>query len=244
MVEGLCASDGRDKFGGALLALLAETQPPTSTSIRISRAALSLSSMPSAPVTPSSIAGFDVLTLSLPPLPSFPAPAFHYLYLAPHEPKIPTPTAARSLFLVNVPFDATKAHIKHLFSTQLGLSHGRIEDVHFEADKKRAIADDGSSMNPPTNEKRGKKRKRIFTNGLIEDEEGAGLPTSWDRKLQPVGGTATVLFVDRASMEAALKEARKKCKEKDEIMWTSGVEEKLPQLGSSSKPRIRGKIPF
>ena len=201
--------------------------------------------MPSAQATPSSIAGFIVLTLSLPPLPSFPAPAFHYLYLAPHEPKIPTPTAARSLFLVNVPFDATEAHIKHLFSTQLGLSRGRIEDVHFEADRKRATADDGSSMNPPTDARKGKKRKRIFTNNnSIEDEEGAALPTSWDRKLQPVGGTATVLFVDRASMEAVLKEARKKRKEGDEIIWTSGAEEKLPKLGSSSKSIIRREILF
>ena len=200
--------------------------------------------MQSARATPSSIAGFTVLEISLPPLPSFPAPAFHYLYLAPHEPKIPTPTAARSLFLVNVPFDATTAHIKHLFSTQLGLSQGRIEDVHFEADKKRAIADESPSMTRPTDERRGKKRKRTFTNSSIEDEEGASLPTSWDRKLQPVGGTATVLFVDRASMEAALKEARKKRKEGDEILWTSGVEEKLPKLGSSSKPNIRGENLF
>lgn len=201
--------------------------------------------MPSAQATPSSIGGFIVLTLSLPPLPSFPTLASHYLYLAPHEPKLPTPTAARSLFLVNVPFDATEAHIKHLFSTQLGLSHGRIENVYFEADKKRAIADDDSSlMNPPTNERRGKKRKRVFTNGSFEDEEGAALPTSWDRKLQPIGGTATVLFVDRASMEAVLKEAKKKRKEGDEILWGSGVEEKLPKLGSSSKPSIRVEIPF
>ena len=199
--------------------------------------------MPSAQATPSSIAGFIVLTLSLPPLPSFPVPASHYLYLAPHEPKIPTPTAARSLFLVNVPFDATKAHIKHLFSTQLGLSQGRIEDVHFEADKKQAIAEDGSSTNPPSHERRGKKRKRIFTSGPIEDEEGAGLPTTWDRKLQPMGGTATVLFVDRASMEAVLKEARKKRKEGDGIPWTCEVEEKLPKLGSSRKPSVRREIP-
>ena len=209
----------------------------------IGRAALNISSMPSAQATPSSIAGFIVLTLSLPPLPSFPVPASHYLYLAPHEPKIPTPTAARSLFLVNVPFDATKAHIKHLFSTQLGLSQGRIEDVHFEADKKQAIAEDGSSTNPPSHERRGKKRKRIFTSGPIEDEEGAGLPTTWDRKLQPMGGTATVLFVDRASMEAVLKEARKKRKEGDGIPWTCEVEEKLPKLGSSRKPSVRREIP-
>ena len=116
--------------------------------------------------------------------------------------------------------------------------------MHFEADKKPEIADDSSLVKPPTSERRGKKRKRIFTTGSIEDEEGAALPTSWDRKLQPVGGTATVLFVDRASMEAALKAAKRKRKEGDEILWGSGVEEKLPKLGSSSKLSILVETPF
>lgn len=167
-------------------------------------------------------------------------PTSHYLYLAPHEPKIPTENAARSLFLVNVPLDATEAHIKHLFSTQLGLSHGRIEDVHFEADRKRASTDIGAGMNHPSSERRGKKRKRVSMNGPIEEEEGVGLPASWDRKLQRNGGTATVVFVDRASMAAVLKEATKKRKEGRDIVWGNGVEEKLPRLGSSSKhdPRL------
>ena len=189
--------------------------------------------MSSAQSTPSSIGGYTILTLSLPVLPSFPTPAFHYLYLAPHEPKIPVPTAARTLFLVNVPFDATEAHIKHLFSTQLGLSHGRIEDVHFEADKKPATGDDSAMLNPATSAKNSKKRKRVTTHGPIEEEEGASLPTTWDRKLQRNGGTATVLFVDRASMEAVIKEVKRTQKEEREILWGSGVEEKLPKLGSS-----------
>lgn len=198
-----------------------------------SQVAVAVTGMPSAQIMQSSIGGYTILTLSLPPLPSFPIPAFHYLYLAPHEPKIPVPTAARTLFLVNVPFDATEAHIKHLFSTQLGLSHGRIENVHFEADKKPAISDDSAMLNPVTSNRKGKKRKRVTTTGPIEEEEGASLPTSWDRKLQRNGGTATVIFVDRASMEAVIREVKRKQKEGREILWGSGIEEKLPQLGSA-----------
>ena len=189
----------------------------------------------SAQSVPSSIAGYTVLTLLLPRLPSFPDPAFHHLYLAPHEPKIPTPTAPRSLFLVNVPFDATEAHIKHLFSTQLYLSHGRIEDVEFEAEKKRENGHDSFTPQPSTKAKGGQKRKRVHVNGAIEDEECARLPSTWDRKLQRPGGTAVVLFVDRASRDAVIKEAKRS---KKEILWGDGIEQKLPQLGSASKSMI------
>ena len=191
--------------------------------------------MPSDRSVPSSIGGFTVLPLSLPPLPSFATPATHYLYVAPHEPKIPTPTAARSLFLVNVPFDATEAHIKHLFSSQLALSHGRIEDVRFEADKKREKYVSGVVVQPAVQSKRGKKRKRASEDIPIDEEEGTALPSVWDRRLQRNGGTAVVLFIDRASMETALKEVKKKHKAGNDIVWGDGVEEKLPKLGSASK---------
>ena len=192
---------------------------------------------------PTSIGGYVVLPLSLPPIPSFPTPTTHYLYLAPHEPRIPSPTASRSLFLVNVPFDATEAHIKHLFSSQLALSHGRVEDVQFEAYQKRGYHGDGAVVQPAQEEKRGKKRKRVTQAGPIEDEEDAALPETWDRKLQFNGGTAVVLFVDKASMNAALKEARKKRKEGRQIVWGEGIEEKLPKLGSTSKCGMRAE-PF
>ena len=189
---------------------------------------------------PSKITGYTILALSLPPLASCPFSAYHYLYLAPHEPRIPSATAARSLFLVNIPLDATEAHIKHLFSSQLGLSHGRIEDVHFESHKKSVGPDDGMSPQPSTHENRGKKRKRIHVNSPIDEEEAARLPTTWDRDLQPNGGTAVVIFVDRASMEAVLRETKRKRKDRKEIVWGDGIEDKLPKLGSSSMTEIEG----
>src|SRR5699024_6384979 len=54
------------------------------------------------------IAGYTVLPVQLPPTPAFPKPATHYLYLRPHEPRIPDPDSPRSLFIVNTPIDTTE----------------------------------------------------------------------------------------------------------------------------------------
>lgn len=183
--------------------------------------------------TPLHIAGYAIFPLSLPPLPSFPTAATHYLYLAPHQPKIPTATASRSLFLVNVPFDATEIHIKHLLSAQIGLPVGRIEDVQFESQRKSGPAGDSLSIQKPA--KMGKKRKRGSDRDYLADMEGAALPSVWDRELQTKGLTAVVMFVDRASMDAALKAVKAARKEKIEPVWGEGVDSKVPALGSASK---------
>ena len=189
--------------------------------------------MDSVDVVPTNIAGYHVLPLRLPPLPAWPKPATHYLYLIPHDPKIPTASAARSIFAVNVPFDATDTHMKHLFSTQLDLSHGRIEDVQFAPRKGRELNDE-PPMPPAPTEKGGKKRKRLSDAGAIEEIEGTALPPIWDRDLQSNGGTAIVVFVDRASMDAALKAVRKALKNQREIVWGEGIGDAVPDLGSAS----------
>lgn len=190
--------------------------------------------MPSSTKIPLQIAGYNVLPLSLPPLPSFPQAATHYLYLVPHQPKIPTPTASRALFLVNVPFDATEIHIKHLFSAQIGLPAGRIEDVQFERQRRKANGMDEASGTKAFQTKKSKKRKRGSSGGIIEDMEGAALPSVWDRDLQTNGLTAVVSFVDRASMDAALKAVRSIRKEQREPIWGKGLEGEVPALGSAS----------
>lgn len=183
---------------------------------------------------PLEIAGYTIFLLSLPPLPSFPEAATHYLYLAPHQPRIPTPTASRSLFLVNIPFDSTEIHIKHLFSTQIGLPAGRIENVQFEGQRRKG----GGTHEPPSSEAsqdtKSKKRKRGKSGGMLEGIEGTVLPSVWDRDLQTNGLTAVVLFVDRASMEAALKAVKVIRKERREPVWGEGLEGKVPALGSAS----------
>ena len=181
-------------------------------------------------VSPSEIAGYTVLPLSLPPLPSFPTPATHYLYLAPHQPKIPTPTAARSLFLVNVPFDSTEFHIKELFSTQLGLPAGRIEDVEFEGQRRKASAN-GIFQSSNKTLKNSKKRKRANESDHIQNIDVTALPPTWDRELQTNGRTAVVLFVDRASTDTALKAVKLLRKQEIKPVWGEGVEANLPPLG-------------
>lgn len=189
--------------------------------------------MPSSTKIPLQIAGYSVLPLSLPPLPSFPQAATHYLYLAPHQPKIPTHTASRSLFLVNVPLDSTELHIKHLFSAQIGLPAGRIEDVQFGGHRNKGSGMDEASATRVTQTKKSKKRKRGSSRGVIEDIEGASLPSVWDRELQTNGLTAVVLFVDRASMDAALKSVKSTRKESREPVWGEGLDGKVPALGSA-----------
>lgn len=183
---------------------------------------------------PLQIAGYHIMPIALPSLPSYPTAATHYLYLAPHQPKIPIPTASRSLFLVNVPLDSTEIHLKHLLSAQIELPVGRIEEVQFEGQRKSStVATEASANERPM--KKGKKRKRGSEGGAIDNIEEAALPPVWDRELQTNGLTAVVIFVDRASMDAALKAVKALRKDKREPVWVEGLDSKVPKLGSESK---------
>ncbi|KAI5288783.1 Ribosomal RNA-processing protein 7 [Ascosphaera aggregata] len=181
---------------------------------------------------PRTIADYIVLPIGLPSLPSFPEAAAHYLYLRPHEPKVPSPDSARSLFLVNVPTTSTEAHFKHLFGSQL--SSGRVERVEFhDAPSKSKKHNPGMRV-----KKQSKKRKRNNNETLDELQETLDtitLPSPWDRELQGSGSHAVAVFVDRASMEASLKAAEKASKSKTPlIIWGEGVEstDKVEPLGS------------
>ncbi|KAL8920572.1 MAG: hypothetical protein Q9208_006194 [Pyrenodesmia sp. 3 TL-2023] len=180
--------------------------------------------------TPSEISGYRILPLSLAPLPSYPIPATHYIYLRPHQPKIPTPTAARSLFLVNVPFDATELHIKNLLSIQVGLPHGRIEEIQFAGSKSRVERVEDAPTKPG-NGKQGKKRKRGQEPGPTEEVNGTALPAVWDRELRKTGLTAVAVFVDRPSMDAAFKAVKRIRKDGTAPVWGEGSEGKVPALG-------------
>ncbi|WEW59862.1 hypothetical protein PRK78_005343 [Emydomyces testavorans] len=177
---------------------------------------------------PLSLSGFTVLPLELPPLPSLPKPATHFLYLQPHQPRIPDPDSPRSLFIVNVPVTSTVTHFKHIFGTQL--SAGRVELVKFhDAPGKRSGPLVEPTPKPSLN--RGKKRKRETANDLETKLESIRLPQTWDRELQTPGAHAVVVFVDKPSMEASLKAAKKAAKSGSKIVWGQGIEEKLPPLG-------------
>lgn len=182
---------------------------------------------------PLQISDYLILPLALPPLPSFPTNATHFLYLAKHQPKTPTISSPRSLFLVNVPFDATDAHIKRLFSTQLDLPNGRIENVSFEGEKKMA---QDVTVPAPTNStlaKKGNKRKRAPDAQNSQILEAVELSPTWDRQLRGFGRTAVVVFVDRASLDALIRAVKKTRKNRKEPVWGEGLEDGLPSLGPS-----------
>lgn len=193
-------------------------------------------SMASKNSTPLQISGHHVVPLSLPPLPSFPTPATHYLYISNHQPKHPTPTSPRSLFLVNVPFDATDVQIKHLLSTQLSLPNGRIEDVYFEGEEKKGHEPTEALPAHPGNMKKSKKRKRSVVERSTDEIETAKLPPTWDRSLHCVGRTAVVMFVDRASADAVIKAIKTIRKQRRQLTWGECVETALPTLGLARMP--------
>jgi ribosomal RNA-processing protein 7 len=169
------------------------------------------------------IAGFSVLPIEFPPLPSYPIVTTHYIYLRRNEPKISTPNEWRSLFVTNVPVDSTDAHFRAIFAKLLG--PGRFESISFEDGvNRKAIDEDERPQLAVRLAAHGKKRKR-------DDEEKGSeqavalseRPQTWSLKLKRTGSTAVVLLVDERSVELALRAVRKLHKAKKRITWGEGV---------------------
>lgn len=190
---------------------------------------------------PTSVADFVVLPLSLPTHPSLPsscADAKHYLYIKPHAPSQPTESSTRSLFLANLPIDATESNLRALFADQLG--GARVETVQFHAsipavvEHKRFKNEElkvTKSNDPLAN--RGTKRKRedaasgkaagkeMVAEGVVEDQDSA-LPRIWNREIHPSGSGAVVVFLDKASMKGAMSQVQKVVNEGKAIQWVGG----------------------
>ena len=130
--------------------------------------------------------------------------------------------------------------MKQLLSTQIGLPAGRIEDVRFEGQRRKGSGIDEACGPKAFQNKKSKKRKRGSSAGIIGDME---LPSVWDRDLQTNGLTAVVLFVDRASMDAALKAVKSTRKERREPVWGEGLDDKVPALGSASWSLVVSNLP-
>ncbi|KAF2677106.1 hypothetical protein K458DRAFT_320522 [Lentithecium fluviatile CBS 122367] len=182
--------------------------------------------------TPTTVGEFTILPLTLPKLPGLPeayTDAKHYLYIKAHAPSNPTPSADRSLFIANVPIDASESNIRQLFAGQLGGS--RVESVGFDsaipgAPTLKRFKDDAGKRDKEGEEgaKRGKKRKRdedVVAEGIVEDEASA-LPRIWSGDLQKSGGCAVVVFVDKESKRGALKAVQRVVKEGRTIEWKGG----------------------
>ncbi|KAF8477533.1 ribosomal RNA-processing protein 7-domain-containing protein [Kalaharituber pfeilii] len=193
---------------------------------------------------PITINGYLVLPVQLPETSVAPS-AVHYLYIRRHAPKLPTPDDERSLFVGNVPIDATEGHFRALFSS---IGGGMVESVRFEGN-----VVGGQGMIPQTlvaavrmgakGKDGGKKRKRGNMEGGCEhegvDEKLAELPSTWDRELRRSGSTAVVVFVDRSSCEMGLRgvgRVRAKGKQKKGkgvVIWGEKVAKEVPELGIS-----------
>lgn len=196
---------------------------PSTKSAKTSR-----SSKPKTTSTPTTVSDFTILPLTLPSvaLPEIYADANHYLYIKPHAPSHPTASADRSLFIANVPIDASESNIRALFAEQLGGS--RVESVEFDSavpavagvKRWRDINKGGDAQG----EARGKKRKRdedIVAEGVVEDKESR-LPQIWPGELRASGGTAVVVFVDERSAKGALREVQRVVKEGRSVRWVEG----------------------
>ncbi|KIW86689.1 uncharacterized protein Z519_12675 [Cladophialophora bantiana CBS 173.52] len=167
---------------------------------------------------PREVGGYIALPLQLQATGSFPREATHYLYLKPHEPKIPDEDTPRSLFLVNIPVCATEQSLKHLFTTQL--EGGRIQEIYF--------SENAPGKQPVPTEKSSRKRKRMTTEEIEAGLDMYSLPNIFGCEIQDSGATAIVVFVDKVSMELTLKASRRAAKSGASIPW-----EDVAGLGSN-----------
>ncbi|KAI9791709.1 MAG: Ribosomal RNA-processing protein 7 [Peltula sp. TS41687] len=187
-----------------------------------------------------SLHGYMTLSLSLPIPRSFKEPAaVHYIYCRRHEPKVAGPDDDRTLFVVNVPIDATETHLRHLFTS---LGGGRVELVKFEGARstsKPAIAP-AVVVRPKPQHQQKKKRKRDDDDDDDDDSgapsdtkaEAGDLPDTRDRELHRSGGTALVVFVDKPALEASVKAVARRAGKAAAAKWVDVAEDKVPALGS------------
>lgn len=174
---------------------------------------------------PTKTGEFTILPLTLPAQPGLPPActnAKHYLYIRAHAPTNPTPDTDRSLFIANIPIDASESNIRRLFAEQLG--GARVESVEFDSAIPAGAVRKRAREEPVAEKGKGRKRKRdeeIVAEGVVEDEESA-LPRIWLAPLRKSGGAAVVVFVDRESRRGALKEVQRAVREGVEVKWVGG----------------------
>ncbi|KAI9892706.1 MAG: Ribosomal RNA-processing protein 7 [Vezdaea aestivalis] len=170
---------------------------------------------------PEMIKDFYVLPIMLPALPALPTTATHYMYLKPHEPKLPTPTSARSIFLANVPFDATSVHISSVLE-HLTPAIG-VDTVLFEGAR-------STSKPAVAPAKKSRKRKRAPKN--LDEMDW---PETWDRELHMPGGTAVVVLQEEKGVKTVVRAVKAlasgKEAQKTWPVWGAGLE--CEPLGSS-----------
>ncbi|KAM0526389.1 hypothetical protein ACHAPS_003842 [Verticillium nonalfalfae] len=174
--------------------------------------------------------GFTVFPIQMPAVPSCPITAIHEIRLRRNTPKIPTAIDGRSLFLKNIPVDASEAHFRAVFSHLVG--PGRFESIAFEGERRRRL-----ELNPASAAKISalvKKRKRDEQEleEHAREEESALLPETWTRRIHKSGGSAIVLMADEKSVDQVLKAIGKTKKKNKMPVWGEGVASDTPELGA------------
>jgi ribosomal RNA-processing protein 7 len=177
---------------------------------------------------PNSLSSYTILAAALPTVASFPIPCTHYMYLRKDSPTVPSPDTPRSIFVANIPIDATEDSLRAFFKQ---IVSARVERVDFEEDlakaqiREQGILVKGKRWDEKATRQSGNKRKRD------EDEEEAGvLPSTWSVKTRKSGENAVVVFVDKATADAVVKECRALVKKNKTVPWTP-----VEELGLHSK---------
>jgi ribosomal RNA-processing protein 7 len=156
---------------------------------------------------PASIAGFTIIPVTY-------SSSTHIIYARPHSGSKKTPKQTlpngRTLFLVNVPPDATERELILLFKHA-----GTVEKVVFdddvmellEAEESESEREEGAVMEDESQEQPRKKRK------VLKDDTGppkvSPLPRTPLRTLRKTGACAHVIFLDSSSLERALTTPQK-----------------------------------
>ncbi|KAK7019907.1 ribosomal RNA-processing protein 7 like protein [Favolaschia claudopus] len=175
---------------------------------------------------PSSVAGFTVLPISYAGTST--STSTHYIYARAHTgskkantSKTQTLPDGRTLFLVNVPPDATDRELVLLFKTS-----GTVERVVFDLDAQETpeqedddddsdLSDDAADANNANAEEEGdvdmqqQPRKRRKLDKKPKPPQVTPLPTKPLRPLRPTGRTAHLVFLDASSLERALAPTQK-----------------------------------
>ncbi|KAJ6481750.1 ribosomal RNA-processing protein 7-domain-containing protein [Mycena sanguinolenta] len=156
---------------------------------------------------PTSVAGFSVLPIS------YAGTSTHYVYARSHTGSKKNPTSelpdGRTLFLVNVPPDATERELVLLFK-----GCGTVEKVVFDLDAQETLVehDDSDSDDLGSGEEENgddaemettQPRKRRKLN-KPQPPKVVPLPSRPLRRLRSTGRTAHLVFLDASSLERAL----------------------------------------
>lgn len=158
------------------------------------------------PVLPTCLSGFTVIPIAYPS-------SSHFIYARAHatskskvlEPNNVLPEG-RTLFLVNVPPDATERELIHLFK-----HCGTVERVLFDLNSADALAEHAfdsdeemaEAAEKPDTEARPRKKRKLQTSEPTPPEV-IPLPSPSIRKLHKTGSCAHLIFLDSSSLAKAL----------------------------------------